>query len=85
MDRGGEAVLDPDVGLGGAADREPAEEVVALVGRQAAAGDATRKASVRRPRGRPGPTGWKPVASGAGAPVLRSSRRALRETQSRNR
>ena len=81
MDRRREAVLDPHVGLAGAADRQPAEEVVALARRQTAAPDGDRKpVAAARP---PGPTGRKPVASGAGAVVRRSSRRALRETRTK--
>ena len=85
VDRGGEAVLDPHVGVARAARSRARRR-----GRSArSAGSpppvtATSQASVAGARP-PAPTGWKPVASGAGAPVLRSSRRALRETQNRNR
>ena len=87
MDAGGEAVVDPDVGLIGAADRDPAEEVDALAGREAAALDGDQG---RVGRGRPGRPAIAciPVPSSGPAMAPREPRRslsALRAITSRNR
>ena len=57
-------------------NRSPGLEAAALEHDQRGVGAGSRP---------PGPTGWKPVASGAGAVVARTSLSALRATQSRNR
>ena len=69
VDARGEAVLDPDVGLGPAPDREAAEQVEPLAGLEAPPLTTTSHASVDGALP-PGPaTWWKPVASGAGVAV----------------
>ena len=82
---GGEAVLDPHVGLAGAADRQTAEQVVALAGIEPATAHHDQHCVGRR--GAPAGAGDRVKAGRLrrGAPVRRSSRRALRETQNRNR
>ena len=83
---GGITVVDPHVGFGGAADREAADQVEALARLEPAAalGDQPGlSGAARAVEGRA--TGWKPVASGAGATVRRRSFSALRAIQSRKR
>ena len=85
VDPRGETVLDPHVGFGRAADRQPAEQVEALAGLEAPTAwsrPARRRWPRPDPRGRSGGT----RSPRARAPSFGAAREgALRATQNRNR